>query len=261
MYSRRTVNRLLPAPQSKRALILRGIAWNSVYHVFAIVAGFVSMLVLARVLSPAEYGHVSGASGWLGLFGALGCQGFLAQSLQLSDHEEPDWDLHWSACWCIQLPLCLAANAMAGVMWFIPAYRTLAPLLHLASVALLLSLPDQLVGKMLERRFDFRRLQIFFTMSLVVGTSTMLLLAPRLGAFGVILGGSVCNLLPSSLYLFFVLRWRPRHWWRWPDWGRYRPALAFGAQQNVSNLMQAAKKHRRSRHFAGLSGIQLDGTH
>lgn len=233
---------IAPLVESKSTLILRGIAWNSIYHGFSIAAGFLSMFVLARVLSPDQYGHVTAVSGWLALFNAVGCQGFLAHALQLSDHDEPDWGLHWSACLWMQLPLFLAANGVAGLMWRMPSYRTLAPLLHLDSFALLLSVPHLLAAKMLERRFDFRRLQMFSVIIVILSTGVTLSLAQRFGAYAVIFGGSLCNLLPFTLYLFWGLRWRPQPgWWLWPDWKRYGPALAFGAQYNLGTLLHGAK--------------------
>ena len=42
--------------ESRRKLIVRGVFWNSAFQFFVAGINFASMLVLVRVVAPAEYG-------------------------------------------------------------------------------------------------------------------------------------------------------------------------------------------------------------
>lgn len=200
------------------------------------------MIVLVRVLSPQDYGLVAACSGILGAFTALGCQGFLNHALQTTTASGPDWDAHWGACLRMQSLLYLVLNAVAGCMWLVPAYRELAPLLHVSSIALLLSLPHLLAAKMMEYRMEFRRMQAFSVGTLVLANGVALTLAPWLGAYGAIVGNAIVNLLPLTVYLVFTLKWRPRlGWWGAVDWVAYASALKFGVNFNMGSLIMGAR--------------------
>src|ERR1700741_1470280 len=90
------------ATQSPKKLLVWGIAWTSVFQVFQALLSFGAMLILVRVIPPAEYGRVSVVLGFLLLMNTLNSGVFVRQALQLPDRVEPDWDLHWSAGLYIQ---------------------------------------------------------------------------------------------------------------------------------------------------------------
>ena len=200
------------------------------------------MVVLARVLSPRDYGLLAAASGILGLFTALGCQGFLNHALQHQTADGPDWEQHWMAGLRIQGGLFLLANAIAGCMWMSAAHRDLAPLLHLASLALPLSLPHLLAARMLEYRLEFRRLQMFSVGTLLLVNAVSIGLAGWIGAFGVVLGGTLMNLVPLTLCLLVSMKWRPRAGWiQAVVWRDYAATLKFGLHTNLGSLLQGAR--------------------
>ncbi|HET7875197.1 MAG TPA: oligosaccharide flippase family protein, partial [Methylomirabilota bacterium] len=229
--------------QGRRHLVIRGIAWNSLYQIVDSGLAFGAMLVLVRVLTPAEYGHFGAVLGLLTLLNAFNFSTFAAHALQLPDEEEPDWSLHWSAGLHIQLLLFLACNGVAGLCWLGREYRTLAPLLHLASVGLLLDGPAQLRIVMLRRELGFGRLKLLFGCSVVIklGAALAVALAGG-GAYALVLGSNVLTPLPLAADLLLFRRWRPEGpWWRWPDWAAYRPALRFGFQRAGSALLAAGR--------------------
>src|SRR4051812_41010550 len=121
-------------PGHSRALILRGLAWNSIFQVFLVGANFGSMLLLVRILEPAEYGRANVAGGFLAVFTCFNCGYFSDQALQLRRDEEPDWSMHWRVGFHIQFALAVMCNIAAGFGWLHPSYRPVAPLLHVASI-------------------------------------------------------------------------------------------------------------------------------
>jgi O-antigen/teichoic acid export membrane protein len=231
------------AHERRRRLVTRGIAWNTLYQIVESGLAFAAMLVLVRVIEPAEYGRFGAALGVLTLLNAFNASTFVAHALQLPDEEEPDWSLHWCAGFYIQSFLFLLCNAIAGLCWLGGDYRALAPLLHLASVGLLLDWPAQVRIVMLRRELDFGRMKLLFGCSVVIklGVAVVVALAGG-GAYALVLGSNVVTPLPLAADLIVFHGWRPRaQWWRWPDWVAYRPALRFGFQRAGSALLAAGR--------------------
>jgi O-antigen/teichoic acid export membrane protein len=227
----------------RRALITRGIVWNSAFQFFLVGASFVSMLVLVRLLSPAEFGRATAATGVLALINCLNCSYFIAQAIQLREGEEPDWAAHWQAGFYIQAGLFIICNGVGGLAWLFPAYRPIAPLLHVASIGLLIDCPNQIAVTALRRDMDFRRLrmiQAVCTILTVVSSVGLAFLGA--GAYALVIGSNVLHGLPQGAYWLGVRKWRPpARWWIWPDWGAYRVPLRFGAQLSGAAMLTAAR--------------------
>jgi len=226
-----------------RQLAARGVTWNALSQFFEVGVSFAAMLVLVRLLPPAEYGRAGAAVGLLTLLNAFGFAGFVAQALQLPADEEPDWSLHWSMGLYIQGALVLACHAVAGLCWLSSAYRPIAPLLHLAALGFAFDWPARLSATMLRRELDFPRSKV------LLGASTLLHLGTAIagaalgaGAYALVLGANVLTPVPFAVDLLLIRRWRPRPgWWRWPGRAACRRALAFGFQQTGAALLSSAR--------------------
>jgi O-antigen/teichoic acid export membrane protein len=242
-------------------LVLRGVAWTTVYRIVEVLASFAAMLVLVRVIAPAEYGRAGAVVGVVTLLNAFSCSLFMGAALQLPDDVEPDWSLHWSAGFYIQLTVSAACQLVACVCWFYPAYREIAPLVHLAGIGILLDWPNWLGGVMLRRAMNFRRLEILNGLATFLSLGVTLALGVAGGgAYAIVLGGNVARALPFGADLLLVRRWRPEAgWWRWPDWKAYRPALRFGFQQTGSALLHGIRGALESAVLPGLVGYAALG--
>jgi O-antigen/teichoic acid export membrane protein len=228
---------------SARTLIARGIFWNIASQVFGTVLAFVSMLILVRIMPPVEYGRWGALLGILVFINAFNCAMFTTQALQLPDGVEPDWSLHFAAGMRFQGALFLIANTLGLACRLRHEYRPIAPLLHLASIGLLIDAPSQLCQAMLRREMNFRRYRILHAVSGVLAAAiTVGWGVCGGGAAAMVLGGNVFGGLTFGIDLLVVRRWRPRAgWWRRPDWVAYRPALKFGVQQALSTLVRSAR--------------------
>ena len=231
------------APLEARSLIARGLVWNSAFQVFLAVVNFVAMIALVRLLSPTEYGRAAAVSGVFALINCFNCRACMAQALQLSARETPDWDAHFRAGMYIQLGLTALCNAVAGVTWMFPAYRPMAPVLHVASIGLLFDVPSQLATVRLRRAMDFRNLRLANSAAvLLTAVSSIALAMMGAGAYALIVSSNVLHGVPFGLYLLFVDRWKPpARWWAWPDWRAYRTSLQFGAQQSGTAVLAATR--------------------
>ena len=250
-----------PLGLDRRALITKGIVWTGAFQIFLVAVNFVSMIVLVRLLPPSEYGRATAATGILGLINCFNCSYFIAQAIQLREGERVDWAAHWHAGFYIQLALFLVCNGCAVVAWMFPAYKPLAPLLHIASIGLLIDFPNQIAVTSLRRDMDFRTLRLVQaagTILTVVSSIGLALLGT--GASALIIGSNVLHGLPQGFYLLVLKKWKPPSpWWSWPDWGAYRAPLRFGAQLSGSAVLAAARGMLEAMVLPGALGYEAVG--
>ena len=215
-----------PHLPTDKGIILKGVAWTTGYRVFATFAQFGAMLVLVRIIPPEEYGRAGAVVGVLTILNVLSCRAFFSQALQLPKGEEPDWTMHWRAG-----------------LWFVPSHRSIATLLHLASLGILIECPSTLRSTMLQRALDFPRLRILDGISKTFSILTMLSLGVAgFGALAIVAGANVIPAIPGAIDLLLVHRFRPRSgWFKFLDWRRYKASLLFGFQQSWSGLLQSLR--------------------
>ena len=201
------------------------------------------MLVLVRLLSPQDYGRATAVTGIFAVLNCFNCAAFIAQAMQLPQNETPDWGTHWTAGFYIQFALCTLCNTIAALAWLLPAYRAIAPVLHVASIGLLIDVPCQMANIRLRRAMNFRTLRIVHaSATLVTVVSSIGLALAGAGAYALIISSNVLHGVAFGFYLLAIERWRPpRHWWARPDWRCYRAPLRFGAQQSGSAVLAAAR--------------------
>ncbi len=232
----------LPSP-TRHKIVIQGLAWTSLLQGFLLIANFVSMIILVRLLTPAAYGLVAAVNGVTGLVNCFSCGNFIAQAVQLREGEEPDWAAHWNAGLYIQVALFIACNVVAAACWFMAPYRLMAPLLHVASLGFPIDLANLMGLTRLRRDLNYRDLRLVQAACAgvtVVSSISLALLGA--GAFALIIGYNVLHGLPLALYLFLVCKWRlPQGWWHWPDWKSYGTQLRFGSQVSGSAGLTAAR--------------------
>jgi O-antigen/teichoic acid export membrane protein len=222
---------------------VRGVGWTFVHQLLQAAIAFGAMLLLVRILAPADYGRAAAVAGILTVLNAFGCASFVNHGLQLPDGGEPDWSGHLRAGIYIQLALSAVGHAIAAALWFLPAYAAIAPLLHVGAVGLLIDAPSRVASAMLRRELAFRRLRAVQTTALVASTTVTLVLAVAgAGAYALVIGLNVVVAIPFIIDLLILRGWRPASgWWRWPDWGAYSDSVRFGIPNAGSGLLHSAR--------------------
>lgn len=217
---------------SPSSRLVAGLTWSALYQMFETVLSLAALLVLARIIAPAEYGRAAATVSLLGFVNAFGTHLFVGQALQLSEDDEPDWSLHWTLAFYVQTTLFVACHLFAAALWAFDSYRPLAPLLHVAAFGLLLEGPSQIGATMSRRQLDFARLKTVTAVAALARiVITMLMALAGAGAYAIIIGGNVVGALPFSIDLIAIRGWRPAaSWWRRPAWGAARPLVSFGLQ-------------------------------
>jgi O-antigen/teichoic acid export membrane protein len=229
---------VMPSPAISTPASLGGSArasliWGAGFTLLRDVVQFAVMLVLVRLLSPADYGTAALAQTIIGVLSVISVATFSGHALQIRNPEEIDWQAHFTAATAINGALAALVLVLAYGLTFVQSYHEAALPLAAMAVVLIVEIPGTLRQRMLETAHDWKRFRLLF----MVGT----LLGLGFGLAVGLMGGGVWALvvqlpmlsLPAAIDLLFIQRFRPD--WSW-SWSRWADSFKFGANRIGSGL-------------------------
>ena len=161
-----------------REATLTGVRWVSGARLVAEVSAFASVVVLARLISPSEFGRAAVALVFVGVAAILGPRGLTAVIVQRPSLSRREVE---SATF-----LCLALGVAASAATLVFASSSLAQsvfgertadLIAFASPSFLLAGLGGVPQALVQRELGFRRVGVFDAVSVVLGAATGVLLA------------------------------------------------------------------------------------
>jgi PST family polysaccharide transporter len=233
--------------------------WSAGFSVFRDVLQFGLTLVLVRLITPEAYGQFGLVVSIVGFLNVFSCQSFMAHALQVRDDADVHYQESFTAAAFTQVSLMVLTNAAAFAMWWSPAYRDVAPLLHVMSVAFLLDWPSFLRTTMLERDLNWRRLRGLHAVGLVAAAVSALLLAVAgAGVYALVVPSMLLKRVPFIYDLFVARGWRPT----WNLTSRaFAPALRFAVARGGSGLVVALRQLLESGMLVHAFGFALFGVY
>jgi O-antigen/teichoic acid export membrane protein len=243
-----------------RERVVRGVISGLMHEAFTVVLSFGAMLVLVRLLTPTDYGEAAAVAGVLALVRAFSGALCAEHALQHGKDTEPDWTTYFSIVGLVQVSLFAATNVIALVFRTSGFMAAVAPLLHVASIGLLLDWPAQIASVKLRRDLRFERLKLLSASSLAANLLSAILLSWfGLGAAALIISGNVVSALPMACSLFLVEGWRPRRWLFVPSVADREPVLQFARQQVTAGFLHSIRTAAESVVLARVFGITTLG--
>jgi O-antigen/teichoic acid export membrane protein len=219
-----------------RRKLMHGLIAALLHEGVSVVLSLAAMAVLVRLLTPVDYGQAAAAVGVLGLLATFGAGPIVSHALQYPAGEEPEWSQYLTLALAAQAAVFALTNTVAAVCWLAPATRGIAPLLHIASVGMLIEAFNVVGLLMARRQLEFTRLKVLASTSVALRLAASLALAwAGFGAAALVIGGNIVSAIPGAFDLIVVRKYRPAHWWR-PDMPLWRRATRFGAQQITMSL-------------------------
>jgi PST family polysaccharide transporter len=213
---------------------IRGIAWTTAGKVCAQVYGVVVIIVLTRMLSPADFGLIGMIivlTGFVTLFGEFG---FGPALVQRKDVEER----HFSSIFWLNLlagvVLCGLVAASSPLIASFYGEPELVPLTIVISLNFLIVPLATVPRALLERALDFRALALVEIAAVFVSGTVALVMA--LVGFGVwsLVAQTLVAAATNVVAVLFLSSWRPR---RQLDKQAIRDLLKFSANLFGFNIM------------------------
>jgi teichuronic acid exporter len=215
-----------------RALV-HGVAWTGAFRWFTQAGSWVVSLVLARLLTPADYGIFGYTTLYVGLIQLVNEFGLGAAIVQNRKLDRSQISALGGLSLLLAISLWVVSAAVSPlVATFFKAPDLSWPLIALSGTFVTTGL-KVLPRSLLSRELAFRRVAALDATEALLGTVTTLVLA-LLGfrywslVLGTVFGGLVGTMV--------ALAWRP-HPLSWPrDWPRLRASVTFGSHMMVSRL-------------------------
>ncbi len=189
---------------------IRGILWSGAGQFGIQLLGFLVSILLARLLSPRDYGLVAATSLFTGFVSCLGASGLTTVLVQRTDLTGEDLDTSFWAGLAVGSAmafLLVVGGEYAAVFFREPL---IAPLLRVQAVGLVLTPLGVIHSALLLRKMDFRSLAMVDLST--VGVSGILAIGMALTGYGVwslVVPGVVGTAL-GTIVLWRQIPWRAR---------------------------------------------------
>ncbi len=185
------------APSGLSRLAVRGVLWQTLSFALGRGLTLVATIVLAHLLTPAEFGLVGLALVFVAFAEYVTDLG-VAQALVYFERDERLWD--GALALCVATGALLAGAGFLAAPWVANFFGAaeVEPMFRVLSAALLLSALRQVPIALLRRELAFRRLlAIELSRTAVQGVVSIVLAATGAGAWaivwGYVAGGAVCT--------------------------------------------------------------------
>lgn len=224
-------------PESLKQKTVKGVAWTSLDQVATLGFGFVIGVIMARLLSPSDYGLLAMIAVFNAIAFAFINSGFGNALIRKPDLTENDN----STAFYFNI---IAGVAMAGVIWLIAPWVSLfygkpilTQLLRVEGLLLIISSFTIVQNAQLSRTLNFRAKMIINVTSQVIGGIVAIVAAyNEYGVWSLVIqhiAGGVIRLI----LLWVVSSWRPRGRWDKKSfgylWGYGSKLLASGLLETI----------------------------
>jgi O-antigen/teichoic acid export membrane protein len=218
--------------------MLKGVKWITLGRIVSEVIAFAASVVLARMVSPAEFGHAVLAIFLMALAGGLPSGSFGSPLVQASELRRAAvataLTLSLVCGIAISAIIVVAAPALSGIF----DHRTIE-LLQLCAPVFAIYCASSVSQALLQRKLDFRRMALLDIVTVVPATAVSVAgAALGWGGAAIVAGFLATALGIMILALFWAPPGRPGY-----DGGEARHILKFGVPFSMSSLLWNASRN------------------
>ena len=226
-------------PESLKKKTVKGVAWTSLDQVVSLGFGFVIGVILARLLSPSDYGMLAMIAVFNAIAMAFVNSGFANALIRKPDLTEDDNTTAFSFN-------IVVAIVMIGVLWIVAPLVAkfydkpiLTSLLRVEAFLLVISSLRIVQNTQLSRALNFKAMMIINVVSQVIAGVIAIIAAYKgLGVWALVIQHYVSS-ITGLVLLWIISPWRPRGRWNRGSfgylWGYGSKLLASGLLDTVYN--------------------------
>jgi O-antigen/teichoic acid export membrane protein len=184
--------------------------WLAAFRFIGQFFSWAITIIIARILVPEDYGLMEMATiltGYVAIFSELGLGSAIIQRERITDEELSS--LFWFIVfWGFILALiCIALAYPTAYIFGEPkTLKVTQTVSFLFIVGSFLIVPRTI----LQRDFRFKAIGLIDTLSIIISSLSMLLIAKLGGGVWTLIGGHITRELIKTIITFKVLRWRPK---------------------------------------------------
>jgi len=221
-------------PKALRKKATTGVAWSFLREGIAEVLLFPASMVLARLLTPQEFGIAAAANFFSQLAGRLAELGFNAALVRAKEIRP----IHLSTVFVVSLVLGIVKfGVLFAAAPLVNAFYGISEpgnIVRVAAFAFLIGPFGGVPGAILARNFQYRKIAIVESAHLVVFSLTSVLLAWLGFSYMSMIYGRLAGSVTTVVMRMAYARWRPSLRFSWPV---LREILSFGSGFHVKRLL------------------------
>lgn len=225
--------------ESLKKKTVRGTFWSAVDNVANQGVTFLVGLVLARLLTPHEYGLIGYIMILVAVFNSIVDSGFSNALIRKKDAEETDYSTAFIFNLAVSLVMVAAMVLVAGPFSRFFKEPQLVPLVRVMSVIVVINALALIQRTRLVKSVDFKTQTKASLISSV--SSGAVGLAMAFGGLGVwsLVGQQISRQFINTVCLWILNRWKPT--WKF-SWSSFRELFGFGWKLLVSGLIDTVWK-------------------
>ena len=232
--------------QSLKSKVTKGAVWTLLEKLSTQIVGFVIGMILARLLSPNDYGTVALTSIFFAVAGVLVDGGFGNALIQKKDAD----DLDFNSVFYLNLALsCVAYIALFfAAPWIADFYKApeLTAIVRVSAICLLFNAVNAIQNAELTKKMLFH---LSFRVSLITCfTSAVCGITLAFMGFGIwaLVWSSLAVGFVGVIARWFIIAWRPKAMF---SFQRLKPLFSYGWKMAVSGLLDQI--------FSNLNGLLI----
>ena len=209
-----------------------GLAWSAAAKSVTQLLSWASVLIAARLLSPADFGLTGMAGAFVGITNVLAEFGIGSAVLQMQELERDVLaQIHAFAC-LLCTGIFLAGEAVSPAIAAFFKSEHLLPVLLVNNITFVITGFQQVPMALLQRDMDYRRLSL--SDAAMAGVQAVVTIAGALAGFRywALVAGVVAARITGAALNFY---WQPIHF-RTPHWNQIRIPVRMGGQIAISRL-------------------------
>ena len=208
--------------------ITRGAGWIYTYRWLDRLLGFVSVVVVARILSPEDFGLFAIAASYVAILEGLSEFDVNSALIRTRDEHRSLYDSAWTLSVVRGM---VSALLMVSVAPFVVDPRVTTALYVLAASPLLTGLSNPRFV-MFERDLNYSRLAVLTIAARLVSLSLTLFVAFAYRSYWALVAGMVGHSLTSMLMTYALRPYRPRL-----SFGRFSDIFAFSGWMSLTTMV------------------------
>ncbi len=226
--------------QSLKSKVAKGAVWTLLEKLSTQVVGFVVGMILARLLTPNDYGTVALTGIFFAVAGVLVDGGFGGALIQKKDAD----DLDFNSVFYLNVALSLVAYAALffAAPWIADFYETpvLKSIVRVSAITFIFNAVNAIQGAELTKKMLFH---LSFRVSLITSfTSAISGVTLAFLGYGVwaLVWSSLASGFVGVIARWFIIAWRPRLMF---SFQRLKPLFSYGWKMAASSLLDATFRH------------------
>lgn len=227
------------AERSLKNKTVKGVGWSALENVTRMGITFVVSIILARLLSPEEYGLIGILTIFIAIFNAIVDSGFTNALIRKQDASDTDYSTVFYTNLVLSVVLAATLYCCARPIAVFFERPELVSLTQVMSSVVVINALAIVQRARTTKAIDFKtQTKITFISSIVSGAIGIAMAYMGYGVWALV-GQQISNQLLSTIFFWIYNRWMPKFIFSWTS---FKEMWAFGSKLLASGLIDTVWK-------------------